>query len=279
MTITMPAMRWLRLLAWVLIIANATQASIIADVAGNLLLARDLLRRTRDVSCGLGLARAGPLFAVNAGGSAITSPNGTVFVAGNTVATGAGEVYINPKGDSGSIANAAGWELPIFNSMRYTLKPTFNLTYTLPLTGPTTNVVEVELLFAELDRGIDSDERVFDVLLNGELALSGFDIFKAAGGREKAARASFFLNLTSAEVVVTFRKIRRKNRPVISGAVCYNVSVAAESTVSLGSSPATTTPVITTTATTTPELISTISTASTAQPSTSTLGTARTTLP
>jgi hypothetical protein len=210
------------------------------------------------------------LFAVNAGGSVITSPNGTVFVAGNTVATGAGEVYINPKGDSADITNAAGWELPIFNSMRYALKPVFDLTYTLPLTGPTTRVVEVELLFAELDRGIGSHERVFDVFLNGELALANFDIFDAAGGREKAARASFFLHLASAEVVVSFKKIRRKNRPVISGVVCYNVSVGAENTGSLPSSTATTTTVIKTTALHVP---------STTQPSISTHGTAPTTIP
>jgi hypothetical protein len=183
----------------------------------------------------------------NAGGHALNSPDGSLFQSGSDVAAGAREAYINPDGESAGIPNAATWELPLFNSMEYTFKPNFDLAYTLPLTVATTSVVEVELLFAELDRGIGPDERRFDVFINSELALKNFDIFTMGGGRKRAVRASVFLSPAPTTVVVTFGKIVRKNKPTISSVAVYNVHGLATTTQGTTTTAATpnTTPTIT----------------------------------
>jgi hypothetical protein len=176
------------------------------------------------------MSRAGFVAGLNAGGSALNSPNGSLFKSGSDTAAGAREAYINPDGEAAAIANAETWERPLFNTMEYTFKPNFDLAYTLPLTGSITSMVEVELLFAELDRGIGPDERRFDVFINGELALESFDIYTAAGGRERAVRASVFLSPAPVTVVVTFGKIVRKNKPTISALAVYNVAGLATTT-------------------------------------------------
>jgi hypothetical protein len=84
----------------------------------------------------------------------------------------------------------------------------------------------VELLFAELVSGIDApNKRLFDISINGQLAIKAFDIYATAGGRERAVRVSAFLSPAPEAVVVTFGKVRRKNKPAISGVMVYNVTV------------------------------------------------------
>ena len=192
------------------------------------------------------MLRGHMLTAINAGGPSLTSPSGDVYASGIEFASGTRKAYVNPNGASAAIVNATTWELPLFNSMEYTFKPDFDLRYTLPLAGPTTNTVEVELLFSELDRGISLDQRLFDVFINGELALSNFDIYAAAGGRERAVRVSMFLSPAPSEVEVTFGKVARKNKPAICGVVCYNVSNQGST-----ASAVTTTTTVTTTSTST----------------------------
>jgi hypothetical protein len=186
------------------------------------------------------MSRAGFVAGMNAGGNALNSPNGSLFTSGSDTAAGAREAYINPDGETAAIANAETWERPLFNTMEYTFKPNFDLAYTLPLTGARTRVVEVELLFAELDRGIGPDERRFDVFINGELALHSFDIYTAAGGRERAVRASVFLSPAPTTVVVTFGKIVRKNKPTIGAVAVYSVEDFATTAESTTENPSTT---------------------------------------
>ena len=186
---------------------------------------------------------------LNAGGDSIESPSGNIYNAGSAFTTGASDVYINPDGETATVANAESWEFPLFNTMEYTFRPNFDLTYTLPLTGATGDMVEVELLFAELDRGIGSNNRLFDVFINGHLALQNFDVFENAGGlREQAVRVSAFLSPIPSQVVVTFGKVKRKNKPAFSGLAVYTAS---EPTTTTTTTLAPTTTIATTTTVTT----------------------------
>ena len=219
------------------------------------------------------------LTAINAGGPSVSSPNGDVYAPGMAFASGTSKAYINPNGASAAIGNATTWELPLFNSMEYTFKPDFDLAYTLPLAAPTTIVIEVELLFAELDRGIGPDQRLFDVFINGELALSSFDIYAAAGGRERAVRVSVFLSPAPTDVVVTFGKVARKNKPTIGGVVCYNVSSESSTTLQMTTSQLITTTTATLTSAPATTMSTTAEKTSDASVSTSSLTMALTTQP
>jgi hypothetical protein len=222
------------------------------------------------------LTRAKLVVAMNAGGNDVSNPSGEIFVAGSTFASGARQVYENPNGELAAIVNASAWELPLFNTMEYTFKPNFDLAYTLPISGATTDVVEVELLFAELDRGIGSDERLFDVFINGELALESFDIYGTAGGRERAVRMSMFLSPAPSSVTVTFGKVARKNKPAIGALAVYNVSSLSSST----SETTTTLPVLaTTTASTASKMLTTTVAPTTTVPSSTTPAATTTPLP
>jgi len=73
-------------------------------------------------------------------------------------------------------------------------------TYTLPVANGTYNL---GLLFAEID-GKTKGQRVFNVTANGTALLTGFDIFAAAGGANKAVAKGFLVTVTTGQISLVF---------------------------------------------------------------------------
>ncbi|MEM8808551.1 MAG: malectin domain-containing carbohydrate-binding protein, partial [Cyanobacteria bacterium P01_G01_bin.38] len=117
---------------------------------------------------------------INAGGNAFTDDSGkvwgkdTYFKGGNTYITGAG---IDKTADD-----------TLFQSERYQK----NLAYAIPVKNGN---YQVNLNFAEIYFGA-AGKRVFDVKAEGGLKLDNFDIFAAAGGKNKKVQKSFQVKVT-----------------------------------------------------------------------------------
>ncbi|MEO0456143.1 MAG: malectin domain-containing carbohydrate-binding protein [Cyanobacteria bacterium P01_A01_bin.114] len=117
---------------------------------------------------------------INAGGAAFTDSSSkvwgkdTYFKGGNTYTTGAG---IGKTADD-----------TLFQSERYQK----NLAYAIPVENGS---YQVNLDFAEIYFGA-AGKRVFDVKAEGALKLDDFDIFAAAGGKNKKVQKSFQVKVT-----------------------------------------------------------------------------------
>ena len=152
---------------------------------------------------------------INCGGSA----NGS-FVADQYYS--GGSTYTNTATIDMSQITSNPPPAAIFNTERYGA-----MTYTIPnLSGAQT----VTLYFAETYLSA-SGQRLFNVSINGSTVLSSFDIYAAAGGKNKAIARSFNTTANSSgQVVIQF--ISGTQNPKING-----ISVAGSSGATLSVSP------------------------------------------
>ena len=78
-------------------------------------------------------------------------------------------------------------------------------------------VYRVRLHFAELEAGVGPGQRVFDVLIDGEEVLSGFDIVAEAGGSFRGAVREFTVNVGEAMAVELRKSQGAELAPMING--------------------------------------------------------------
>jgi endo-1,4-beta-xylanase len=104
----------------------------------------------------------------------------------------------------------------VLKSERY--GPT-GFTYTIPDRAPGTTQT-VTLYFVEGYFGItDAGQRQFDVAINGEVVLSGFDVYAEAGGRSKAIARTFDATATGEGQVVIEFTVGAAQSPMVNGIV------------------------------------------------------------
>jgi outer membrane protein assembly factor BamB len=76
----------------------------------------------------------------------------------------------------------------------------------------------VRLHFAELDGGVEAGQRVFDVLIDGETVLGGFDIAGETGGPFRGTVKEFSVKVSGNQMTIDLRKSDDSKRdPMISG--------------------------------------------------------------
>ncbi len=127
---------------------------------------------------------------VNAGGGAYTDGAGQVWAADNAFFGG------STASTGSAIANTA--DDPLYQSERYG-----DFRYQFP-TGP--GSYTVTLKFAEIYHSA-AGQRVFDVLLEGQLVLDNFDIVQAAGGPNRAVDRTFTATVTGNNLDIEFRTV------------------------------------------------------------------------
>lgn len=103
---------------------------------------------------------------------------------------------VEAPGSPPTIANTADPKL--FQTQRVEATAGSTVTYTLPIANGT---YSINLLFAEID-GKTKGQRVFGVTANGTALLSGFDIYAAAGGANKAITKSFLVTVTTGQIAL-----------------------------------------------------------------------------
>ena len=140
--------------------------------------------------------------AVNAGGDAYTAADGTAFQAdadfdgGEAFTTGDAGTPADPE-----IANTDDDEL--YHTERYG-----NFSYDVPVED---GEYEVTLYFAELYQGVANDggegDRLFDVSIEGQQVLDGYDIYAEAGGAHAAIQETFTAEVTDGELNVAFATV------------------------------------------------------------------------
>jgi hypothetical protein len=131
---------------------------------------------------------------INSGGSQYTSPaTGNLFVAdrhfsGGSTTTRSNRDILNTTDD------------PLYLSLRFGTSFSYNI--------PTVNgSYTLRLHFAETGYSA-SNQRLFDVDVNGSRVLSNFDVFAAAGGANRALVQSFQVNVTNGSLPIVFTSIR-----------------------------------------------------------------------
>ncbi len=127
---------------------------------------------------------------VNAGGGAYTDGAGNVWAADTRFSGGSTATRAN--------AIAGTTDDPLYQSERYG-----NFGYQFP-TGPGTYTVTLK--FAEFYWS-SAGQRVFDVLLEGQLVLDNFDIVQAAGGPNRAVDRTFTATVTGNNLDIEFRTV------------------------------------------------------------------------
>jgi len=141
-------------------------------------------------------------FAVNAGGDAYTAADGTEFQAdanfdgGTAFSTGSSGTPSSPE-----ISNTDDDEL--YYTERYG-----DFGYDVPLEDGT---YEVTLHFAELYQGVANDggegDRLFDVSIEGQQVLAGYDIYAETGGAHAAVTETVTAAVTDGELNVDFSTV------------------------------------------------------------------------
>ena len=126
------------------------------------------------------------LYAINAGGGAYTAADGTQFTADQRASGG------TPFSTTASIAGTD--DDPIYQSERYG-----DFTYQLPVAD---GDYKVTLLFAEIYAN-SSNQRVFDVLLEGQERISNLDLY-AIVGKNKAYQVSENVEVTDGSLTIAF---------------------------------------------------------------------------
>jgi hypothetical protein len=154
------------------------------DAAGN--------RRTASVTVTVANATTPPPsgftpIRINAGGAAYTDPNGRVWAADGNFTRG------YPYSVGAAIANTATPKL--YQDQRVNNTP---LVYTL--TVPNGNYT-VRLMFAELYHS-EAGQRKFHVNVNGARLSSNFDVFAAAGGRDRAIDLTYPVSVTGGRIQI-----------------------------------------------------------------------------
>ena len=139
-------------------------------------------------------------FAVNAGGAAYTAAHGTAFEA--DTGFDSGTAYDTAKPIDGTEDD------PLYQTERYG-----NFSYDVPLEDGS---YDVTLHFAEIFQGTSEDsnpdadqtgERLFDVTVEGEPALSGYDIYAEAGGSLSAVQETITADVTDGELNIGFSTV------------------------------------------------------------------------
>jgi hypothetical protein len=125
---------------------------------------------------------------VNAGGGAYTDPQGNVWSADTGSTDG------NTYSVTRPIANTD--TQPLYQTERY--KNGSSLTYNFAVPNGTYTVT---LKFAEI-YFTAARQRLFYILLNGRNAESGFDIFAAAGGADRAVDRSYTVTVTNGQIAI-----------------------------------------------------------------------------
>ncbi|WP_156312413.1 DUF1592 domain-containing protein [Marinagarivorans algicola] len=137
------------------------------------------------------------VFAINAGGQAYTSINGTQFIADDA------QYYTGSLGSSGGnptheVANTQ--DDPLYRKERWGK----NLHYTIPVSSGRYRVI---LHLAEVHFN-EANQRVMDVVIEGTQVLSGYDIFQVAGGKHVAKREVLPpVNVTDNELLIELKGI------------------------------------------------------------------------
>jgi len=167
----------------------------------------------RTVTASFGTTTAPPSsIAVNAGGAASGS-----FVA-DAYFTG-GSTYSTTSAIDTSLIAAPVPAQAVFQSERYG-----EFTYTIPNRTPGSAQV-VTLYFAEI-YWTAAGQRTFNVAINGTTVLTGFDVFAAAGGANKAVARSFNATANaSGQVVIAFSRGAGVDNPKVSGIAVAGGSV------------------------------------------------------
>jgi len=161
---------------------------------------------------------------INVGGPAVGNFLADIYSSGGATYTNRNTI------DTSSIPDPVPPDV-IFQSERYN-----DSTYTIPNRAPGSAQV-VTLYFAETYLS-SAGQRTFDVIINGATALSGFDIFAAAGAANKGVSRTFNTNAdSSGQVVIQFAKNGGKDNPKVCGitvvgdtAVTYPLTVSKSGT-------------------------------------------------
>jgi hypothetical protein len=135
---------------------------------------------------------AGNVVRVNSGGTAYTDSTGAIWSA--DAGFSGGYLYATGAAISGTTMS------PVYQTVRYDSKP---FQYTFAVANGTRTVT---LHFAEVYHA-SAGKRVFNVAINGQPALSSFDIVAAAGGSLKALDKSFTVDVTGGQIVIQFTTV------------------------------------------------------------------------
>jgi len=116
-------------------------------------------------------ASADALIRVNAGGASYVDSNSQTWAADNGFTSGSASTFANPiEGTTDD---------PIYQTFRYDDTPSSPLDYSFAVTN---GQYEVKLHFAETWSGITAvGQRIFDVLLENQVAIDNLDVFAVAG--------------------------------------------------------------------------------------------------
>ena len=129
-------------------------------------------------------------YAINVGGSAVGN-----FAADNFWSGSANTFSVTNSIDTNGVASAA--PAPVYQSERWG-----DFAYTLPNLFPG-NPYVVRLHFAEISPSVTTtNDRQFNVLINGSPVLTNFDILAAAGGKFRAVTAQFIATANGAGQIV-----------------------------------------------------------------------------
>ncbi|MEM7624102.1 MAG: malectin domain-containing carbohydrate-binding protein [Planctomycetota bacterium] len=170
-----------------------------------------------------------PLFAVNAGGGFVTGTDGTVWEADrlwrvsqyvNASASGAGN-KVTSTGDPVDLTHpSVPIDIPeaIFQSYRWDPTQGDEMAWAFPTEAG--SVYDVELLFSE-NFFTAPGGRVFDVVIEGETMLAGYDPFVAAGGGDRAVVETFSVT-SDGELNIDFNHL--VNNPFIGGIRIFEAS-------------------------------------------------------
>ncbi|WP_168216021.1 malectin domain-containing carbohydrate-binding protein [Halorussus marinus] len=178
------------------------------EAAGDMGLASDVVVLKYDQNAGDGGDAGGggdTVFALNAGGSAYTAADGTVYQADTNFDGGTAYDTTEQIGDT--------QDDPLYQTERYG-----NFTYDVPLED---GEYEVTLQFAEIFQGVaasdspdstgptdgtNENDRVFDASIEGEEVLSNYDIF-AEVGPLNATEETFTATVSDGELSVEFSTV------------------------------------------------------------------------
>ena len=130
---------------------------------------------------------------INSGGGAYTDALGNAWQADADYTGGATYTFNAPVTGTPDPA--------LYQDVRYSAS-TFS--YTLPATP---GAYTLKLHFVEDDPGVQAGRRLFNVSVNGALALSNFDVFATAGGTGKALDESIPVTVGASGVTVSFQTV------------------------------------------------------------------------
>lgn len=169
---------------------------------------------------------AADIYAINCGGGASGS-----FSADSATYANGGTKYTttNPTIDTTGVPNAAPQD--VYKTERY--GASFSYVFPKLSTSPTT-VYIVRLHFAEYMFNAPG-KRYFNVTINGQTALSNYDVFAAAGGQYKAAVESFSTS-ADASGKITINFVKGTNSAEIKGIEILGQPKATLNEVSFGGS-------------------------------------------